>query len=1042
MSLNPVSRSVTGRVVLVCGAITAGAGALALVGWALGSDTLTAMGTGYIPMAPNTALLFVLLGCAVLVREVWPASKLIHRAVVAAALVSALVGSVTLAGFVTGLNIDGWLFRTTRMLGAVPIGRMALVTACCFVLAGVSLFLVERQARTGAAILGILVALAGTVCLTGYWFGSPLFYGGNLIPVALPTSLALVALGVALIAAARPDPWPLNALIGASTLAVFAMDWLTPLGYAEWLLYLIPLLLTRWTPQPRNPVVLAAICTVLVIVGFFLSPQGIDTNVAIFNRGLSVAVLWLTAVLLAKGACAETALRAGEERYRTLFESMDEGFCVVEMIRDAHGKAVDYRFLEINPAFMRQTGLTDALTKTMREMVPNHDEHWFEIYGKVARTGEAIRFENPAVAMGRHYDVFAFRIGGDGSQRVGIMFNDITTRKRTEVELHRSEESFRSLFENMLEGVAYCRMIFDDGDRLADFVYLKVNSSFERLTGLKNVVGKKETEVFPGVKELHPEMFEIFGRVALTGKPEQFEIDFKPLKQVFFLSVYSMEKGHCILTFDNITERKRAEAAVRESEEQFRETFYRAGVAKAQADPVTARFLRVNPAFCKFLGYTEAELLRKTFLEITLPEEREAEGDLYPRLLRGEIPTYAREKHYIRKDGTLVWGHLSVTMLFDHAGRANLVTAVVQDITERKQAEEALRESEAKFRAIIESSPVAMAVNDEHGNITFLNRKFVETFGFTLADIPTLAAWWPRAYPDPVYRQRVAQEWQGAVDKAQRDRTEFEPLEYKVTCQDGTVRDIRFSMSPMGASNLVIFYDITERKRAEEALRELSVRLSRAEEEERRRIARELHDSTGQKLAALSMNVGLIQDATSAPDGKTEKMFADCLATIEQCAQEIRTHSYLLHPPLLDELGLAAAIADYVTGFAKRSGVRVALDAPPDFERLPGEVELALFRVVQESLGNIHRHAGAATARIRLACDAEQVTLEVSDQGGGMSAETLRAVEAGHGPAGVGIAGMRERLRLLGGRLEIESGGQGTTVRAVVPRREEKAGEG
>jgi signal transduction histidine kinase len=222
-------------------------------------------------------------------------------------------------------------------------------------------------------------------------------------------------------------------------------------------------------------------------------------------------------------------------------------------------------------------------------------------------------------------------------------------------------------------------------------------------------------------------------------------------------------------------------------------------------------------------------------------------------------------------------------------------------------------------------------------------------------------------------------------------------------------------------------------------LRELWLQLSQVQDEERRRIARELHDSTGQKLAALSMTVGLLQDATTAPGGKPEKMFADCLAMIEQCAQEIRTLSYLLHPPLLDELGLAAAISDYVEGFSKRSGVQVALDVPPGLERLPAEVELVLFRVVQESLRNIHHHAGTATVRIRLTCDAEQVTLEVSDEGRGMSAETIRAIETGSGAAGVGIAGMRERLRLLGGRLEIKSGKCGTTVRAIIPRPQEPA---
>jgi two-component system cell cycle sensor histidine kinase/response regulator CckA len=121
-----------------------------------------------------------------------------------------------------------------------------------------------------------------------------------------------------------------------------------------------------------------------------------------------------------------------EGRYRELFENMDEGFCVIEMIYDPDGKPVDYRFVDINKAFMKQTGLRDALTKSMREMVPDHDAHWFEIYGKVARTGEPVRFQNPATAMGRHYDVFAFRIGGDGSREVGILFKDVTEAKRTQ----------------------------------------------------------------------------------------------------------------------------------------------------------------------------------------------------------------------------------------------------------------------------------------------------------------------------------------------------------------------------------------------------------------------------------------------------------------------------------------------------------------------------------------------------------------------------------------------------------------------------------
>ena len=224
--------------------------------------------------------------------------------------------------------------------------------------------------------------------------------------------------------------------------------------------------------------------------------------------------------------------------------------------------------------------------------------------------------------------------------------------------------------------------------------------------------------------------------------------------------------------------------------------------------------------------------------------------------------------------------------------------------------------------------------------------------------------------------------------------------------------------------------DTTEHKTMQRAL-------SRAEDAERRRIARELHDSTGQKLASLATAVGLLQDATRARARPTDALFADCLRMIDECVDEIRTLSYVLHPPLLDELGLAAAIGEYVEGFAKRSGLRVVLDAPPDFRRLPTDVELALFRVVQESVTNVYRHAGASSASVGLACDAEQVTLVVSDRGCGMGAGTPCALGAGRASTGVGITGMRERMRLVGGRLEIESGDQGTTVRAIVPLRQE-----
>jgi len=224
--------------------------------------------------------------------------------------------------------------------------------------------------------------------------------------------------------------------------------------------------------------------------------------------------------------------------------------------------------------------------------------------------------------------------------------------------------------------------------------------------------------------------------------------------------------------------------------------------------------------------------------------------------------------------------------------------------------------------------------------------------------------------------------------------------------------------------------EISERERAEQALRELSARLLRTQDEERRRIARELHDSTGQKLAALAMNLSLVGKSAETFKAPVRKALAESLTLLDQASREIRTLSYLLHPPLLDERGLAAAVRWFADGFTQRSGVAVTLEVPPDLQRLPEEIEMALFRIVQEGLTNTHRHSGSSTATIRLVVDQNHVRLEVQDAGKGLP----RSPAKGHMDAlGVGITGMRERVKLLGGQMEMESGSHGTTIRVTVP---------
>jgi PAS domain S-box-containing protein len=232
-----------------------------------------------------------------------------------------------------------------------------------------------------------------------------------------------------------------------------------------------------------------------------------------------------------------------------------------------------------------------------------------------------------------------------------------------------------------------------------------------------------------------------------------------------------------------------------------------------------------------------------------------------------------------------------------------------------------------------------------------------------------------------------------------------------------------------------VLLDITDWRRSEESLRRLSGRLMDLQDEERRRIARELHDSVGQCLTAIRINLDTLNTNLSASklDLRTAKALSEASSLAEQCASDTRTISYLLHPPLLDERGLASAIRWYADGFAQRSGIRLSLDLPSSDPRLPQPVKTTLFRIVQESLTNIHHHSGSTMAEIRLLTDAESVVLEVRDEGRGIPPHILRRCNRSQPIVGVGIAGMRERVRQLGGKFDIHSDLQGTQVRATVP---------
>ncbi len=504
---------------------------------------------------------------------------------------------------------------------------------------------------------------------------------------------------------------------------------------------------------------------------------------------------------------AEEALRESEGRYRTLFEMIDEGFCIVEMLYDSDGKAVDYRFVEINPAFEKHTGLQQALGKTIRQMVPNHDAHWFEIYGKVARTGEAIRFENPATAMQRYYDVYAFRIGGDGSQRVGILFNDVTERKQVEKTLREKEENYRNLFENANEAI----LVAQDGE----VVFL--NPKTVMITGYS----AEELVSRPFIEFIHPDDRDmVMNRQVKRLKGEKLPpiYDFRIIHKdsnVRWVElnavVINWKGGTATLNFlSDITERKRAQKVLQESEERFRSLYEQAPLGYQSLD-AKGCLIEVNQSWLDLLGYARQEVIGRRFSDFLAPQEVKAFKQRFPIFkAKGEVHVDLTMMH---RSGSTIITHIDGKIGHDEHGRFKQTHCILHDITDRKQAETRLRESEEKYRSLA-SAEDSMYLVDRECRFRFMNQAHLSRFGLSLDEANG------RSYSEfhseedsKQFASIVKEVFETNTSLQVEHRSEREPKYFLRTFSP--VRDPQGSVTAV----TVISKDITMRKQMEESLR-------------------------------------------------------------------------------------------------------------------------------------------------------------------------------------------------------------------------------
>lgn len=499
---------------------------------------------------------------------------------------------------------------------------------------------------------------------------------------------------------------------------------------------------------------------------------------------------------------------------------------------------------------------------------------------------------------------------------MGNAFNDASWRLSHLYEvLKSSEERYRSVITAMAEGV----LVFaGDGKIIA------CNKSAERILGMpaeqlltRNTADADAPTVHedgspfpvddrPSLKALrtgNPQTDVCMGVRKLSGEWCWLSVNAQPL----FRDGSDGKPYGAVSTFTDITERRRAEEALRRSEKEFHTIFDHAAIGMVLIDP-SGHPLRSNPAFLGMLGYRENELARLTLADLTHPEDISLDQALFQSVVGGHLSQYQVRKRYVRKDGEIRSGRLTVSAL----------------------------------------------------------------------------------------------------------RSDNQELQYCVAMVE----------------------DITSQEVAERKLLQMSKRLLRIQEEEQRRIAREIHDSTSQEITALTLNLGALRIFRDALPEKASKLIAESLTLTKRVAREIRTFAYLLHPPMLTELGLWNALRMFVEEFSERSGVLIGLEISPEVEniKLTADQEIALFRFIQEALANVHRHSGSDSASIDVRFESGCIEAVVRDSGSGIPAEVLKAMQQSDGQAGgVGLPGMRERIGYVGGEVRIESDEHGTTVAALIP---------
>ncbi|MCX6032830.1 MAG: PAS domain S-box protein [Chloroflexi bacterium] len=747
--------------------------------------------------------------------------------------------------------------------------------------------------------------------------------------------------------------------------------------------------------------------------------------------------------------CAEEALREAESRYRTIADftwdwefllNPERHFVYVSPSCEGITGYAPGEFLGSDDLFQRIAHPEDAdnLNAEIERAFSLQIQTGFD-FRIVCRDG-TIRWVS--MAYQPITDPTGTSLGVRGSIR------DIADRKRVEEALRESECRFRSIVEQSADGI----VLANEQGNIVEW-----NGAQERITGLKRSEAVE-----------HPVWDVLFQTLSEEQKtPTTFEhlrastLEFLRTGQMPWLNQLretdiqrpdgtrrsvqalmfpiKMDRGFMSGSISrDITERKRAEEALRESEERYRLIAERVDDIVWQLD-LGLHFVYVSPAVKRVLGYTPQETRGLYVVDLLdedgLAQMREILQNRLKREMDLNMPTEYRMRH---KDGRWVDVEVLSSPLFDTEGHPTGFVGITRDIGVRKRAEEALRKHKEELQTILDSVPALIFYKDLDNRMVRVNRSWVKTFGWAEDKVvgKSLSEFFPQKQVDQFFRDDLK-----VLTSGQPKRNILEVIETGHGKRWFTTDKIPYRDEHGNIVGIIGFAeDITERKRAEEErerlfqevqraraqLQALSRRLVEAQETERRFIARELHDEVGQILTGLKM---LLETSSHLPADTLCSRLSNAQSLVERLMEQVQGMSLDLRPTMLDDLGLLPALLWLTKRFADQTGVRVHLEHAGLDRRFAPEIETAVYRITQEALTNVARHAGVKEVTARLWVTPDTLDVQVEDRGQGFHVEAAQAA-----PTSSGLSGMRERAVALGGDLSIESTpGVGTRVTFQVP---------